>query len=116
MYPITVLRIREDDTTELATIELSDILYMSVDGTRLVFHTADAQYYQLATIQDFEKNTKHLSFEKLDRPYLVNMKHVKAFDKEHRLVYFDEEPDAKSKFVTVAQMKANIVKSYIDNQ
>jgi DNA-binding LytR/AlgR family response regulator len=116
MYPITVLRIREDDTTELATIHLSDILYMSVDGTRLIFHTADAHYYQMATIQEYEKNLKHLKFEKLDRPFLVNMNQVKAFDKENRLVYFDKEPDKRnSKYVTVAQLKTNIVKSYMEN-
>lgn len=116
MYPITVLKIREDGTTELATIELTDILYISVDGAKLVFHTSDAQYYQMTTMQEFEDHLESHNFVKLDRPYLVNMNKIKSFNEEHRLVYFDQLPSRNSKNVTVARVKVNLVNSFIRKQ
>lgn len=113
MYPITVLKITNNDRTELATINLSDVLYISNEGSKLVFHTMEEQYYQITSIQELEQHLHEISFEKLDRPYLVNMKKVKSYDQDHRLVYFDENPKKGSKFVTVAKMKWSLLDMYI---
>lgn len=118
MFPITVLKVSEDrESGKLVSIDLSDVLYMSVDGAKLVFFTEEGRYYQLTSIQEYEKHLKHHQFEKLDRPYLVNMKKVRKFDPDLRLVYFQEDicPDHQSKaqHVTVAQTKVNLVKKYL---
>lgn len=116
MFPIAVLKYGNDDTTELTTIRLSEVLYVSVDRSKLVFHTQEGTFYQLTTIQEYEKHLKTRHFEKLDRPYLVNMKHVKSLDKERRVVFFTKHPDSTSKFVTVAQLKVDMLESYLQEE
>lgn len=113
MYPITVIKMLEDGTSELITIELSDVLYICYEGSRLVYHTENDSYYQVTSLQEYEQHLKELSYEKLDRPYLVNMEKVKKFDKNRRIVYFTSHPDKNSKYVTVASLKVHLLKSYI---
>lgn len=115
MLPITVLKINEDGDTKLVSIQLSDVLYMSVDGTKLVFYTEDGAYQQISSIQEFEKHLKGYHFEKLDRPYLVNMNKIRKFDPDLRLVYFQEDGETTTgvPYVTVAQTKVNLVKEYL---
>lgn len=113
MYPITVLKFLEDGSTQLVTIDMSDVLYICFEGSRLVYHTEDDCYYQVTSLQDLEQHLKGLSFEKLDRPYLVNMNKIKKFDKNRRVVYFTGQPDKTSKYVTVASLKVHLVKAYM---
>jgi len=115
MFPITVLKVGEDEATEMVTIHLTDVLYMVVDGTKLVFHTEEGRYYQITSIQEYEKHLRQHHFEKLDRPNLVNMRKVRKFDKNLRLVYFksDDPREKGTPFVTVAKTKVNIVNKYL---
>ena len=113
MYPITVVEFLDDETSRLVTIDMSDVLYISNEGSKLVYHTENGVYYQISSLQEFEKHLKCFSFEKLDRPYLVNMNKVKKFDSNRRIVYFTDQPDKNSKYVTVAMLKTHLLKPYL---
>lgn len=72
------------------------------------FHTKDNLYYYPTTLEELLIILKDLGFERLDRTNLVNLNHVKEFDKKARKVYFDSPYSKDSKFATVSE--ANIGK------
>lgn len=113
MYPITVLKNTNNDSTELVTINLSEVLFISNEGSRLVFHTLEDRYYQITSIQELEQHLKDVSFEKLDRPFLVNMNKIRDVDKDQRLVYFEDDTYEDRKFVTVAKVKLDLLNMYL---
>ncbi|MFC5530147.1 LytTR family DNA-binding domain-containing protein [Cohnella yongneupensis] len=72
------------------------------------FHTKDNLYYYPTTLEELLVILKEQGFERLDRTNLVNLNHIKAFDKKARKVYFDSPHSKDSKFATVSE--ANISK------
>lgn len=82
---------------------LNDIIAVKPTADGPEFHTKDDLYYYPTTLEELLIILKDQGFERLDRTNLVNLNHVKEFDKKARKVYFDSPHSKESKFATVSE-------------
>lgn len=72
-------------------VYFSEILYIETIPSKpriLRFITDDARYEMYGRMKDFEVNAS-LTFTRCHRRYLVNLRRVKAIDKDNRTILFD---------------------------
>lgn len=89
-------------------VEVEDIIAVKPTADGPEFHTKDNLYYYPTTLEEILIILKEQGFERLDRTNLVNLNHIKSYDKKARKVYFDSPITKDSKFATVSE--ANIGK------
>ena len=97
-----------DREGNLCFVEVSELIAIKPTGEGPEFHTKDNLYYYPTTLEELLIILKDQGFERLDRTNLVNLNHVKEFDKKARKVYFDSPITKDSKFATVSE--ANLSK------
>jgi DNA-binding LytR/AlgR family response regulator len=102
---VPVLKYRENGESELVLLDLDDVIYIRVENRNLVYHTIDDRYEHISTLSDLEQHLHAYGFDLTDKTNLVNMNKIKKLDQKHGKLYFEEHPDAKSKYATVAFMK-----------
>lgn len=107
---MTVMRLDEEDNPSLAIIDLHDCDFIENEGRRIVYHIRDEKYYHIGTKSEMEMLLEKEGFEILDRPYLVNMKHIDRFDEKFCKVFFKS---TTNKSVTVARGSVKLVKEYL---
>lgn len=89
-------------------VSLDNIIAIKPTADGPEFHTKDDLYYYPTTLEEILVILKDQGFERLDRTNLVNLNHVKEFDKKARKVYFESPISKDSKFATVSE--ANLSK------
>ena len=97
-----------DRDGNLCLVQLEDIIAIKPTADGPEFYTMDGMYYYPTTLEELLAILKERGFERLDRTNLVNLNHVKVFDKKARKVYFESPISKDSKFATVSE--ANLSK------
>jgi DNA-binding LytR/AlgR family response regulator len=110
-----VLRKRNDGTSELIIIDIQDVLFVNIENRGIVYHTRDERFHHISTLSELEEHLSEAGFDLLDKTNIVNMNQVKLLDEKHGNIYFDEEPDKKSKYASVAFIKQKLLKKEIQN-
>lgn len=95
-------------------IDLREVDFIETESRRIVYHIGNDKYYQVTTKTELEELLVEQGFDALDRPYLVNMQRIRSYNKDYGKVYFVEHPTSNDKFVTVAKVKEEPVKRFID--
>ncbi|HEY0828415.1 MAG TPA: LytTR family DNA-binding domain-containing protein [Bacilli bacterium] len=103
-------RNKNDGSSKLVVIELSDVLYIKIEDRTIVYHTADALYYHISTLSDLEDHLFDFGFDTLDKTNIVNLNKIKKLDTQHGNIYFDEEPMKSSKYASIAFIKQKLLK------
>lgn len=83
-----VLIVKTSDGTTL--INASHLKYVEIMGHKLVFHTADGDYYSYGTLKAFEDKLYEAGFLRCNSCYLVNPRYVTAVKTESVVVGGDE--------------------------
>lgn len=107
---MTVLRMKDDEATELACISLLDVDYMEIEGRRIVYHIDNQKYRHISTLSELEEHLTHEGFDMLDKTNLVNLNKITTFDEQQGKVYFQDPPIEKSKYATVALIKRKLIR------
>jgi DNA-binding LytR/AlgR family response regulator len=111
---IPVIRKGESgEDNSIILLDISDILYVSREPDRVMFHTRDGVFFNLQSLDDFELFLSLYDFFRADRVCVVNMSNIKSMDSELGLVYFDDPPEKDSKFATVAYQRLSKVKKWL---
>lgn len=97
-----------DREGKLCFVSLDELVAIKPTADGPEFHTKDNLYYYPTTLEELLVILKDNGFERLDRTNLVNLNHVKVFDKKARKVYFESPYNKDSKFATVSE--ANLSK------
>ncbi|WP_084423125.1 LytTR family DNA-binding domain-containing protein [Cohnella thermotolerans] len=84
-------------------IGLDEVLAIRPTSDGPEFHTKRGVFYYPTTLEEFQALLGESGFERLDRGFLVNMNHAKAFDKKTRKVYFEDPWSKDSLFATVSE-------------
>lgn len=84
-------------------VELEEVLAIRPTSNGPEFHTKRGIFYYPTTLEEFQALLGESGFERLDRGYLVNLNHAKAFDKKTRKVYFEDPWSKESMFATVSE-------------
>ncbi|MGG1312800.1 MULTISPECIES: LytTR family DNA-binding domain-containing protein [Cohnella] len=97
----------EKGETGLLFISLSDIVKISAEGNRLLFHTKDEVFYQLNTLEKIESALKAagLPFERADRGHLIDLHKVVEIDVKNAIAYFEPSPGKERKSATLSRAK-----------
>ncbi|OMG47294.1 hypothetical protein BK140_22570 [Paenibacillus macerans] len=82
-------------------LPITDILYFSSEGDRVIIHTADASYYPPRTLKDFALLLSPHGFTSLEKSNLANMKMIRKYDKISKAAFFDKK--CEGKHVTVSR-------------
>ena len=61
---------------DIVPLRASTVRYVEVRGHYVVFHTADGEFTQYATLKSVEDKMKNFSFAKCNRCFLVNLSFV----------------------------------------
>lgn len=104
-----VIKEKEGKKTKLEFIDLKDILYFTVNKSRIIVQTAEGTYTLPSSLEDCAMIA---GFEKLDRPYVVQMEKVADIDEQYNIVYFDSEKKLRC---TVASSKVVRTKKMLNN-
>lgn len=89
-------------------IPVEEIRYSTVKGRDLWFYTEQDRYVLHGSMYyDWCMLLSPLGFAEVDRGILANMSLARAFDKEMRMLYFDDPP--ASSFCTVSRNKMHII-------
>lgn len=97
-----------DRDGNLCFVDVRELIAIKPTADGPEFHTMDNLYYYPTTLEELLVILKEQGFERLDRTNLVNLNHIKAFDKKARKVYFESPHNKDSKFATVSE--ANLSK------
>jgi hypothetical protein len=111
IMPVLLMR---NDETKLMHINLNEVLFASLEDSRIVYHTANEKYFAITRLSDLDYlSDTGLDFKNLDRTNYVNMNQVQSVNFDLGNIYFDENPTESSKYATMAQAKAYRYKSDI---
>jgi len=108
---MTVIKETDDGQKIMECIDLDEVDFIESHNSKIIFHIGDQIYYQITSISEMQELLE--GFIPLDRPNLVNLLRIKSFDEEYGKVYFEENPNPKSSFATVAKMKYQLVTTII---
>lgn len=105
-----------DREGNLCFVPVSELIAIKPTADGPEFHTMDNLYYYPTTLEELLGILKEQGFERLDRTNLVNLNHVKAFDKKTRKVYFDSPYNKDSKFATVSEANLSKVEHLVTEE
>lgn len=111
--PMTVIQKNDCGSVDFVAINLQDVDFVETRDRRIVYHIGNIEYYQPTTKSELEELLLNEGFDQLDRPFLVNMRKIRNYDKKYGKVYFVDEPTRNSKYVTVARIKEDLVEKFI---
>ncbi len=80
-----VFKVAEGGNMEVVFIELEDVLFFTVNKSKLYVQTTEGLYHLPSSLEDCALIE---GFEKLDRPYVVQTKHIEHMDDKYNIVYF----------------------------
>ncbi|MBJ6362455.1 LytTR family transcriptional regulator DNA-binding domain-containing protein [Paenibacillus sp. MAHUQ-46] len=85
-------------------IKPDDVLYLSHEDGRVLFHLKNEEYTALGSLKYFYAalNASGYRYEKVDRNTVVNMDNVVLIDQNRGMLYFDEKISPYSKSCTIA--------------
>lgn len=106
---MTVLRMKGEETAELACICLTDVDYMEIEGRRIVYHIGDQKYRHISTLSELEEHLSAEGFDMLDKTNLVNLNRIGAFDEQQGKVFFGTS-SSPGKYATVAMIKQKLIR------
>ena len=92
-----------DGNGEPIEVAIDEVLAIRPTSSGPEFHTKRGVLYYPTTLEEFQALLGEDGFERLDRGYLVNMNHAKAFDNKSRKVYFEDPWSKDSFFATVSE-------------
>lgn len=97
-------------------VGLEEVLAIRPTANGPEFHTKRGVFYYPTTLEEFQALLGESGFERLDRGYLVNLNHTKAFDKKTRKVYFENPWSKDSLFATVSEANMHKVMHLIRDE
>lgn len=71
---------------DIVPLRASTVRYVEVRGHYVVFHTADGEFTQYATLKSVEDKMKNFSFAKCNRCFLVNLSYVEKINGDEAVV------------------------------
>ncbi|HBK02075.1 MAG TPA: hypothetical protein DDY77_03495 [Clostridiales bacterium] len=77
------------DDGDIVPLRISTIRYVEVRGHYVVFHTADGEFSQYATLKSVEYKLRGGSFSKCNRCFLVNLSYVEKINGDEAVVCGD---------------------------
>jgi DNA-binding LytR/AlgR family response regulator len=83
-----VIKWNEGGKAEVVFVDVEDVLFFTVNKSKLCVQTLDGLYYLPSSLEDCALIE---GFEKLDRPYVVNTGKVMDIDEKYNIVYFSED-------------------------
>lgn len=81
------LIIKESETIQ--AIDISEILYLAANGSYTTIQTRDRQFVSSKNIKHYEGLLESMSFLRVHKSYLVNMRHFEKFDKIMNQIILD---------------------------
>jgi DNA-binding LytR/AlgR family response regulator len=110
---MTVYKVDPNGEKIFTVINLDHVDFIENDGKRAVFHMEDEKYFLITNKAELEECLSTRGFDALDRANLVNIKRIRAFDREYGKVFFKEQPNNSAKYATVARIKYSFVEKLI---
>ena len=105
-----------DRKGNLCFVPVNELIAIKPTADGPEFHTKDDLYYYPTTLEELLIILKEQRFERLDRTNLVNLNHVKVFDKKSRKVYFESPYSKDSKFATVSEANLSKVDHLVNEE
>ena len=93
---------------EVLKIPVNEILYVEIYRKHLIFHTSTGKYETIGKISEALKFLSPYGFCQIHQGYLVNMNHIKAFDK------YDIIIDNGEKVMISVRKRAEVLRNYAD--
>ncbi len=78
-------------------IKIADIYYVSVEGRYVLLHTKSGEYAYKKAMKDVEKELIPFDFIRIDKSYMVNLKHVSSVNENGAIVVGETIPYSRSK-------------------
>ena len=89
---IQVVKRNSRQEFEIVTIDVRDVLYVSVYGDVLQYQTKDATYSQISTLAEQERALRDLGFSRCERGYIAQVSAAKYYDVNNSALLFGEDP------------------------
>lgn len=83
-----VIKVDEGGKATVAFIELEDILFFTVNKSKLCVQTVHGLYHLPSSLEDCAMIE---GFEKLDRPFVIQTHKMHTIDEKYNIVYFSED-------------------------